>query len=201
MTGCHFLLLDTLKGPPSSAGLYCERARPGSPRLARAGKPPVYLFMHHPPFDIAHALMDLIKLDDADDFLGAACTAITIQAYLLRPRASPDQRPVARHALLGPAEPRASVAPGLRLGRDRLQRRAGHVCRRPCERRQGPSSIWMPSSIGDAADMDPDAERGTWLCDQAGAGDRSGQVAMLGELRPHRIPRRLCRSSRRFMTS
>jgi Icc protein len=24
--------------------------------------------MHHPPFDIEHALMDLIKLDDAEDF-------------------------------------------------------------------------------------------------------------------------------------
>ena len=29
---------------------------------------PVHIFMHHPPFDIGHALMDLIKLDDAEDF-------------------------------------------------------------------------------------------------------------------------------------
>lgn len=65
-----FLLLDTLKGPPSSAGLYCaERQAWLKAELARAGRRPVYLFMHHPPFSIAHDLMDLIMLDDATEFL------------------------------------------------------------------------------------------------------------------------------------
>lgn len=65
-----FLMLDTLKGPPSSAGLYCEARKAWlKAELARAGKRPIYLFMHHPPFAIAHDLMDLIMLDAADDFL------------------------------------------------------------------------------------------------------------------------------------
>ena len=65
-----FLLLDTLKGPPSSAGLYCTQRKAWlKGELARAQGRPVYLFMHHPPFSIAHDLMDLILLDDAEDFL------------------------------------------------------------------------------------------------------------------------------------
>lgn len=65
-----FLLLDTLKGPPSSAGLYCaERKAWLEAELTRAGGRPIYLFMHHPPFSIVHDLMDLIMLDDAEDFL------------------------------------------------------------------------------------------------------------------------------------
>ena len=67
--GCHLLFLDTLKGPPSSAGLFdAPRRNWLKARLAEAGDAPVFLFMHHPPFDIGHALMDLIKLDDAEDF-------------------------------------------------------------------------------------------------------------------------------------
>ncbi|MGE0005565.1 MAG: phosphodiesterase [Parvibaculaceae bacterium] len=68
--GARFLFLDTLKGPPSSAGLYCPRRTAWlRSELAAAGKLPLYLFMHHPPFAIAHDLMDLIMLDDAEDFL------------------------------------------------------------------------------------------------------------------------------------
>ena len=67
--GCHLLFLDTLKGPPSSAGRYdAPRRRWLEAQLAVAGDAPVHLFMHHPPFDIGHALMDLIKLDDAEAF-------------------------------------------------------------------------------------------------------------------------------------
>ena len=67
--GAHWLFLDTLKGPPSSAGLYDAPRREWlTKRLDDAKGAPVYLFMHHPPFDIAHPLMDLIKLDDAEDF-------------------------------------------------------------------------------------------------------------------------------------
>jgi 3',5'-cyclic AMP phosphodiesterase CpdA len=67
--GVHLLLLDTLKGPPSSAGLYDSPRRAWLvAELEKAKGAPVYLFMHHPPFDIGHALMDLIKLDEAVAF-------------------------------------------------------------------------------------------------------------------------------------
>lgn len=63
------LFLDTLKGPPSSAGLYDGPRRQWlSAELEKAKGKPVYLFMHHPPFDIGHELMDRIKLDDAEAF-------------------------------------------------------------------------------------------------------------------------------------
>ena len=67
----HFLFLDTLKGPPSSAGLYDGPRRAWlTGELEKANGAPVYIFMHHPPFDIGHALMDRIKLDDAEAFAG-----------------------------------------------------------------------------------------------------------------------------------
>ena len=69
--GAHCLFLDTLKGPPSSAGLYDAPRRAWlKAALAESSDAPVFLFMHHPPFDIGHPLMDLIKLDDAEDFAG-----------------------------------------------------------------------------------------------------------------------------------
>ncbi|MBL0372190.1 phosphodiesterase [Rhizobium sp. KVB221] len=67
--GRVFLFLDTLKGPPSSAGLYDAPRREWlKSELEKAAGKPVYLFMHHPPFAIAHPLMDLIMLDDPEDF-------------------------------------------------------------------------------------------------------------------------------------
>ena len=67
--GQHFLFLDTLKGPPSSAGLYDAPRRTWlQAKLAEANGAPVYIFMHHPPFAIHHALMDLIPLDDGAGF-------------------------------------------------------------------------------------------------------------------------------------
>jgi len=67
--GITFLSLDTLKGPPSSAGLYCEKRRDWlKEQLATIGNRPAAIFMHHPPFDIGHDLMDLIKLEDGDGF-------------------------------------------------------------------------------------------------------------------------------------
>lgn len=69
--GSHYLFLDTLKGPPSSAGLYDAPRREWlKAALAEAGAAPVFLFMHHPPFDIGHALMDKIKLEDGEEFAG-----------------------------------------------------------------------------------------------------------------------------------
>ena len=67
--GRHFLFLDTLKGGPSSAGLYDEPRRKWlKAALADAGGAPVYIFMHHPPFNIHHPLMDLIPLEDGEGF-------------------------------------------------------------------------------------------------------------------------------------
>lgn len=64
-----FLFLDTLKGPPSSAGVYHDDRKAWlSAQLDRAEGRPVYLFMHHPPFAIAHPLMDLIRLEEPDAF-------------------------------------------------------------------------------------------------------------------------------------
>ena len=63
----RFLFLDTLKGPPSSAGLYCQARRDWlSAELAKGG--PCWLFLHHPPFKIGHPLMDLIPLEDGEGF-------------------------------------------------------------------------------------------------------------------------------------
>src|SRR5262245_28814481 len=57
------LCLDTLKGPPSSAGLYCDERRAWlKTQLSELNGKPAVTFMHHPPFDIGHELMDLIKL-------------------------------------------------------------------------------------------------------------------------------------------
>jgi Icc protein len=63
----RMLFLDTLKGPPSSAGLYCAARRQWLQRELAAGGP-VWLFMHHPPMAIAHPLMDLIALEDGESF-------------------------------------------------------------------------------------------------------------------------------------
>ncbi|MBL8908072.1 MAG: phosphodiesterase [Rhizobiales bacterium] len=69
--GYSILSIDTLKGPPSSAGLYGEDRRKWlRRRLDDAGESPVLVFMHHPPFDIGHDLMDRIKLEDGEGFHG-----------------------------------------------------------------------------------------------------------------------------------
>jgi 3',5'-cyclic AMP phosphodiesterase CpdA len=63
------IFLDTFKGGNTSAGIYCEKRRRWLSRqleTTRAGQ--IYLFMHHPPFDIGHSLMDLIKLEDPESF-------------------------------------------------------------------------------------------------------------------------------------
>lgn len=77
--GGVFLFLDTLKGPPSSAGLYSpERREWLKQSLDKAAGRPVYLFMHHPPFSIAHELMDKIMLDDPEEF------AALLQGHLVK---------------------------------------------------------------------------------------------------------------------
>ena len=62
------VFLDTLDEGKSS-GIYCEsRCRWLADRLTEAGDQPVYLFMHHPPFDIGFPSLDRMKLDHADSF-------------------------------------------------------------------------------------------------------------------------------------
>jgi len=67
-TGGLLVFLDTLDEGKSS-GIYCNRRRQWLvDRLQEAGDRPVYLFMHHPPFDIGLPSLDRMKLDAADSF-------------------------------------------------------------------------------------------------------------------------------------
>lgn len=63
-----FLFLDTLD-EGNNSGIYCELRRGWlEQRLREAGDRPVYLFMHHPPFDIGLPALDCMKLEDAESF-------------------------------------------------------------------------------------------------------------------------------------
>lgn len=84
-----FLFLDTFKAG-TSAGEYCAMRRAWlAERLAAAGEQPVYLFMHHPPFDVNIPYMDRIKLEDADAFARVALAPGTVRhiffAHVHRP--------------------------------------------------------------------------------------------------------------------
>lgn len=62
------IFLDTLK-PGAGAGAFCEKRRDWlAGALDEAGDAPVFIFMHHPPFDIAMPRLDRIKLEEADAF-------------------------------------------------------------------------------------------------------------------------------------
>lgn len=62
------LFLDTLKGPVSE-GAYCAERRAWlSAQLEAAKDKPVWIFMHHPHFDIGIPYMDRIKLEEPDAF-------------------------------------------------------------------------------------------------------------------------------------
>lgn len=66
-----FLLLDTA-ADNGSWGEYCEpRAQWLRQQLDAAGEKPVFIFMHHPPFDIGLPTMDRIKLLDIQHFSAA----------------------------------------------------------------------------------------------------------------------------------
>ncbi len=65
-----FLFLDTLD-QGHHTGLYCEQRRRWlSNRLKEAEDRPVYLFMHHPPFDIGLPSLDVLGLRDKEAFAG-----------------------------------------------------------------------------------------------------------------------------------
>lgn len=67
----RFIFMDTLD-EGNSAGAYCEKRRQWLTRRLREANPdPVYLFMHHPPFDIGIPSLDRIKLDDTAKFAAA----------------------------------------------------------------------------------------------------------------------------------
>lgn len=59
-----FVLLDTHAGPTSEGAFCAQRAAWLSATLDRAGARPVYLFMHHPPFEIGLPAMDRIRILD-----------------------------------------------------------------------------------------------------------------------------------------
>ena len=62
------LFLDTVKGPVSE-GQYCEKRRDWlTGQLEQAQDRPVWIFMHHPPFDVGLPYMDRIKLEDPEKF-------------------------------------------------------------------------------------------------------------------------------------
>ena len=63
-----FLFLDTLKGPVSE-GEYCQKRRDWLARqLEQAKDDPVWIVMHHPPFNVGIPYMDRIKLEEPDAF-------------------------------------------------------------------------------------------------------------------------------------
>ena len=63
-----FLFLDTLD-EGVNGGRYCDkRAAWLTARLDEAGERPVYLFMHHPPFDIYIPCLDRISLAEPERF-------------------------------------------------------------------------------------------------------------------------------------
>lgn len=64
----RLLMLDTLD-EGQHGGLYCPKRRAWlAEQLDRAAGGPVYLFMHHPPFDIGLPCLDRIGLADPEGF-------------------------------------------------------------------------------------------------------------------------------------
>ncbi len=63
----QFLLLDT-KDPKTHAGAYCPARQDWLTRALESSDGPVFVFMHHPPFDIGIAAMDRIRMYDAQAF-------------------------------------------------------------------------------------------------------------------------------------
>ena len=69
--GWRFMMLDTVE-PGTSAGSFCDqRADWLRAELAAATGRPVFIFMHHPPFDIGIPCLDRIRLRDEGAFAAA----------------------------------------------------------------------------------------------------------------------------------
>jgi 3',5'-cyclic-AMP phosphodiesterase len=72
----HFLLLDTVSPQHGSSGGYCKPRRDWlAARLQEAGDRPVYLFMHHPPFDVALPDLDAIGMVEHEKFAALVARA------------------------------------------------------------------------------------------------------------------------------
>ena len=72
----HFLLLDTLSPEHGSCGAYCAARRAWlAAELERASDAPVYLFMHHPPFDVAIPNLDSIGMVEPERFAALVAAA------------------------------------------------------------------------------------------------------------------------------
>ena len=69
-TGCgEFVFLDTVQHGQSS-GVYCDpRCQWLEQTLSNLRGRPVYLFMHHPPFDVHVPFVDNIGLEDSQGFI------------------------------------------------------------------------------------------------------------------------------------
>src|SRR4051794_18682928 len=64
----RFICVDTLE-PGKPHGTFCNLRRSWlGAQLAAAGDRPVYLFMHHPPFEVGLRRMDEIRLIDSEQF-------------------------------------------------------------------------------------------------------------------------------------
>ena len=76
-----FLFLDTTRdGADAHDGQLCQaRLDWLRARLEQAGDRPVYIFMHHPPFDIGIPYVDDIKLIEADGFAEALGTGRNVR--------------------------------------------------------------------------------------------------------------------------
>jgi len=75
LKGRELLLLDTHE-PGQGAGTYCPaRCAWLSQALAAAEERPVYIFMHHPPFDIGVPSLDRIKLSHGKEFAAVVAEA------------------------------------------------------------------------------------------------------------------------------
>ncbi len=75
----RFILLDTVEAG-EKWGSFCERRAAWlRQQLAGAGDRPVYLFLHHPPFDIGIPSVDHIKLRDASRLSGTVKQYHTIR--------------------------------------------------------------------------------------------------------------------------
>ncbi|KIC07891.1 serine/threonine protein phosphatase [Leisingera sp. ANG-M1] len=71
--GAKFVFLDTLTGGPGvhDGELCADRLAWLEAELEQAGDAPVFLFMHHPPFDIGLPYVDDIKLRGPEAFYAA----------------------------------------------------------------------------------------------------------------------------------
>ncbi len=65
----RFLFLDTVQ-PGQSAGIYCSKRCQWLERaLSDSAREQVFLFMHHPPFDVNIPFLDRIGLENKQDFI------------------------------------------------------------------------------------------------------------------------------------